>query len=121
MAVRASQGMASRTECLEAEEKIKAAKADLEANSREYDKYYRELSVMTGWAHDGQPELGEISLVTVEELAQLDPERDFKDAVEANYTQSANKRRLELTEKGTAWEVLSQKLKQGELHIQAEV
>ena len=121
MAVKAGQGMATQAELLGAREKMEAAQAALETNDRERDGLRRELCVMTGWDHDAQPDIREVPVPDAGEMDQIDLEFDKERAIEQNFTQTANERRLTFTGNGTQWDVMNQKVETGRRQIEADV
>lgn len=121
MAVKAGQGMATQAELLGAREKMEAAQAALETNDRERDGLRRELCVMTGWDHNAQPDIREVPVPDAGEMDQIDLEFDKERAIEQNFTQTANERRLTFTGNGTQWDVMNQKVETGRRQIEADV
>ena len=121
MAVKAGQGMATQAELLGAREKMEAAQAALETNGRERDGLRRELCVMTGWDHDARPDIREVPVPDAGEMDQIDLELDKERALEQNFTQSANERRLTFTGNGSQWDVMNQKVETGRRQIAADV
>jgi hypothetical protein len=121
MAVKAGQGMATQAELLGAREKMEAAQAALETNDRERDGLRRELCVMTGWDHNAQPDIREVPVPDAGEMDQIDLEFDKERAIEQNFTQTANERRLIFTGNGTQWDVMNQKVETGRRQIEADV
>lgn len=121
VAVKAGQGMATQAELLSAQEKAEAAQAALETNDRERDGLRRELCVMTGWDHDAQPDIREVPAPLEEEVDSIDLESDKETALNRNFTQMANERRLTFTGNGTQWDVMNQKVEIGRQQIVADV
>ena len=80
----------------------------------------RQLIVMTGWQYDDLPRLGEIP-IPEEALLEEDPESDRTQALAANFSLAADRRRLENTDSGTAKDVLNQKVEAGQQKIEADI
>ena len=55
------------------------------------------------------------------EMDQIDLEFDKERAIEQNFTQTANERRLTFTGNGTQWDVMNQKVETGRRQIEADV
>ena len=89
----------------------------LETNGRERDGLRRELCVMTGWDHDARPDIREVPVPDAGEMDQIDLELDKERALEQNFTQSANERRLTFTGNGSQWDVMNQKVETGRRQI----
>lgn len=121
MAVKAGQGMATQAELLSAREKAEAAQAAIETNEKEKDALRRELCVMTGWSYDAQPDIREIDIPSAEEVDSIDLEEDKGRAVDLNYTQAANERRLKHTGNGNQFDVMERKVENGVQRIEADV
>lgn len=121
MEVKAGQGMATQAELLSAREKAEAAQAAIETNEKEMDALRRELCVMTGWSYDARPELREIGIPGAEEVDSIDLAADKVRAVDANFTQAANERRLKYTGRGNQFDVMERKVENGLQQIEADV
>ena len=121
MAVKAGQGMATEAQLLSAREKMESAQAALETNDRERDGLRRQLCVMTGWSHDAQPDIREVPIPAAQEMDSIDLEADKETALDSNFTQTANERRLTFTGNGTQWDVMNQKVETGRRQIMADM
>ena len=76
---------------------------------------------MTGWDHNAQPDIREVPVPDAGEMDQIDLEFDKERAIEQNFTQTANERRLTFTGNGTQWDVMNQKVETGRRQIEADV
>ena len=118
---KAALGMLSQPELLEAEAAVCMAQAAEASGKTKQEELRRQLIVMTGWEYDDLPHLGEISIPEETLLAAADPESDRKQALAANFSLAADRRRLENTDPGTAKDVLKQKVEAGQQKIEADI
>ena len=117
---KAALGMLSQLELLEAEAAVCTAQAAEASGKTKQEELRRQLIVMTGWQYDDLPRLGEIP-IPEEALLEEDPESDRTQALAANFSLAADRRRLENTDSGTAKDVLNQKVEAGQQKIEADI
>lgn len=117
---KAALGMLSQPELLEAEAAVCTAQAAEASGKTKQEELRRQLIVMTGWQYDDLPRLGEIP-IPEEALLEEDPESDRTQALAANFSLAADRRRLENTDSGTAKDVLNQKVEAGQQKIEADI
>lgn len=117
---KAALGMLSQPELLEAEAAVCTAQAAEVSGKTKQEELRRQLIVMTGWQYDDLPRLGEIP-IPEEALLEEDPESDRTQALAANFSLAADRRRLENTDSGTAKDVLNQKVEAGQQKIEADI
>ena len=67
------------------------------------------------------PRLGEIPIPEEALPEKTDPESDRTQALAANFSLAADRRRLENTDSGTAKDVLNQKVEAGQQKIEADI
>lgn len=117
---KAALGMLSQPELLEAEAAVCTAQAAEASGKTKQEELRRQLIVMTGWQYDDLPRLREIP-IPEEALLEEDPESDRTQALAANFSLAADRRRLENTDSGTAKDVLNQKVEAGQQKIEADI
>ena len=118
---RASLGMLSQPELLEAQAASGTARAAIVSARKEKEDLRRQLVVMTGWDYDALPKIQEINLPEENAGEEIDLTADREKAIERNYSLAADSRRLENTDPGTARDVLEQKVEAGREQIRADV
>ena len=97
VAVKRQAGLETQEGVLAAEkEAAEAQKAVLDAQAQA-DHLKRELAVMLGWSHEGEPEIREIPLIRRVDFAEMDLEKDQKKAQEENYLFQAGQRKRQFT------------------------
>lgn len=119
--VRFQAGMLSQTGLLKSQGEMENAQAEKALNEKEQKELLGELCVMTGWKYDASPD---VCLVPVPEPSVVDEislEEDLKKAVEENYIQRANERRLKYTDGDGQLEIMEKKVENGEELIRADV
>lgn len=118
---KAALGMLSQPELLEAEAAVCTAQAAEASGKTKQEELRRQLIVMTGWQYDDMPRLGEIPIPEEALPEKTDPESDRTQALAANFSLAADRRRLENTDSGTAKDVLNQKVEAGQQKIEADI
>lgn len=118
---KAALGMLSQPELLEAEAAVCTAQAAEASGKTKQEELRRQLIVMTGWQYDDMPRLGEIPIPEEALPEKTDPESDRTQALAANFSLAADRRRLENTDPGTAKDVLNQKVEAGQQKIEADI
>ena len=118
---KAALGMLSQPELLEAEAAVCTAQAAEASGKTKQEELRRQLIVMTGWQYDDMPCLGEIPIPEEALPEKTDPESDRTQALAANFSLAADRRRLENTDPGTAKDVLNQKVEAGQQKIEADI
>lgn len=118
---KAALGMLSQPELLEAEAAVCTAQASEASGKTKQEELRRQLIVMTGWQYDDMPRLGEIPIPEEALPEKTDPESDRTQALAANFSLAADRRRLENTDSGTAKDVLNQKVEAGQQKIEADI
>lgn len=118
---KAALGMLSQPELLEAEAAVCTAQAAEASGKTKQEELRRQLIVMTGWQYDDLPRLGEIPIPEEALPEKTDPESDRTQALTANFSLAADRRRLENTDPGTAKDVLNQKVEAGQQKIEADI
>ena len=118
---KAALGMLSQLELLEAEAAVCTAQAAEASGKTKQEELRRQLIVMTGWQYDDMPRLGEIPIPEEALPEKTDPESDRTQALAANFSLAADRRRLENTDSGTAKDVLNQKVEAGQQKIEADI
>lgn len=88
-------GMATEAECLSALEQVQKTDQTILSAQSAIENSFSKLIVMLGWNYDDTPEIGELPLLDLSLIDQMDPTVDVNLAIENNYALKINQRQLE--------------------------
>lgn len=92
---KASIGMATQVDVLNAKEALLTASRNVESARTQIENVRQKLLVMTGWAYDASPEIRQVPSSDVSRIDGMNPVADREKALEDNYALRVNKKKLE--------------------------
>lgn len=116
---RRTLGMSTDVEVLTARENLRTAENAVQDDEAAIDATRERLLVLLGWAHDAQPEIGEIPEVDMGRIDAMNPVEEKALAVENSYTMKSSKRKLENARSEDIKEELQETIKETEQSIGA--
>lgn len=92
---KASIGMATQVDVLNAKEALLTASRNVESARTQIENVRQKLLVMTGWAYDASPEIRQVPSSDVSRIDGMNPVADREKALKDNYALRVNKKKLE--------------------------
>lgn len=91
---KASLGMATQTDVLNAQEALMTAERNVEAARSGQENLRQKLQVMLGWQYNATPEIQTVPAADLNRISAMNPQADLEKALENNYSLKVNKKKL---------------------------
>lgn len=91
---RQSQGMATQTDVLNAQQSLQNADAQIIAMKSQIEDTRQNLIIMLGWKQNDTPEIRSMPAVNMDRIAAMNIEKDTEKALEADYTLQMDRRKM---------------------------
>lgn len=91
---KASLGMATQAEVLNAQEALMTAQRNAESARTGQETLRQKLQVMLGWQYNATPEIRSVPATDLNRISAMNPQADLEKALENNYSLKVNKKKL---------------------------